>query len=48
MPRIGRVVAQNKPHHIVQRGHRAGVTQGRGQVLNHEFDENLIILLTLE
>jgi putative transposase len=21
MPRIGRVVAQNKPHHIVQRGH---------------------------
>jgi hypothetical protein len=22
--------------------------KGRGQVLNHEFDENLIILLTLE
>jgi putative transposase len=21
MPRIGRVVAQNMPHHIVQRGH---------------------------
>jgi putative transposase len=21
MPRIGRVVAPNKPHHIVQRGH---------------------------
>ncbi len=46
MPRIGRVVAQNMPHHIVQRGHNK--KGSLGQVLNHEFDENLIILLTLE
>ncbi len=25
MPSMGRVVAQNKPHHLVQRGHSDGV-----------------------